>query len=181
MHGPRSASPEGVTRFRSPLRSRRRSWGIGTTRPIAYVTLKSRRGHSARSANLSADRIDTSLTLLNTAASLLRSGGDFTPLLRMVSRAPLLSPGESSLLLFLTHLLESAMSKSLKLIVASFMLAVVAISSGCYSYGGVAAPDENTVVVSRNSAFLSFIFPREMYVCKVTDKGLRNCSAQESP
>lgn len=73
------------------------------------------------------------------------------------------------------------MSKSLKLVIASFLLAATALGSGCYAYSGVAAPDGETVVVARNSAFLTFIFPREMFVCKVTDKGLRNCSSLESP
>lgn len=73
------------------------------------------------------------------------------------------------------------MSKSLKLVVVSLLLVVTAVMSGCYAYSGVAAPSEDTVVVTRNSAFLTFIFPREVFVCQVTDEGLSQCSSNESP
>jgi hypothetical protein len=73
------------------------------------------------------------------------------------------------------------MSKPLKLVVVALLLIVTSVMSGCYAYSGVASPSENTVVVTRNSAFLTFIFPREVFVCQVTAKGLSQCSSNESP
>ena len=73
------------------------------------------------------------------------------------------------------------MSKNLKVAIAVFLLAMSSIGTGCYSYGALAAPSENTVVVARNSSFLTFIFPRGIYVCQVAADGLSNCTEGESP
>ncbi len=70
------------------------------------------------------------------------------------------------------------MKQSTKLLFA-LMLAISALASAC-AYGGVAAVNENTVVILRNDAFL-FGLLREAYVCKVSDQGLVSCQVGVSP
>jgi len=50
--------------------------------------------------------------------------------------------------------------------------------TGC-AYGGLAASGTN-VVIARNDSFLFGIL-RKVFVCKVTDAGVANCNASESP
>jgi len=70
------------------------------------------------------------------------------------------------------------MSK-VKVVVAAIMLAAMALASGC-SYAGVAAVDEDTVVITKNDSFL-FGALRAVYVCQVTDAGVTNCGNKEAP
>lgn len=73
------------------------------------------------------------------------------------------------------------MSTTRKVFLALFLTlaAFSAVGSGCY-YGGVAAVNENTVVILRNDSFL-FGLLREVYVCKVSDQGLVSCAVGTSP
>ena len=57
-------------------------------------------------------------------------------------------------------------------------LAVLATSSGCM-YAGVAASGE-AAIIARNDMFL-FGALRRVYVCQITERGLANCSAGETP
>jgi len=70
------------------------------------------------------------------------------------------------------------MSKWKMFAVALFVTALGAVSA-C-SYAGVAAVDEDTVVVTKNNAFL-FGLLNKVYVCQVTDSGITNCSKRDSP
>ena len=61
-------------------------------------------------------------------------------------------------------------------------LAALVISgtlAGC-AYGGVAAVGDSKVVVTRNDLFLFGVL-RKVFVCKVTDAGLTDCSSAEAP
>jgi hypothetical protein len=56
---------------------------------------------------------------------------------------------------------------------------VLGTMSGCSSYAGAAASGDKVVVAS-NNGFLFGVF-RKVYVCKVTEKGLASCGANENP
>jgi hypothetical protein len=60
------------------------------------------------------------------------------------------------------------------------LMALVAagILSGC-GYAGVAASGDK-VVIARNDGFL-FGALRKVYVCKITDAGVTDCQATDSP
>lgn len=60
------------------------------------------------------------------------------------------------------------------------LIALVAagILSGC-GYAGVAASGDK-VVIARNDGFL-FGALRKVYVCKITDAGVTECQAADSP
>jgi len=55
----------------------------------------------------------------------------------------------------------------------------VAMGTGCTSYAGAAGVGDKVVIAS-NNGFLGGIF-RKVYVCKVTDNGLTNCSHNQNP
>ncbi len=57
-------------------------------------------------------------------------------------------------------------------------LAVATALSGC-AYGGIAT-DGNRAIVAKNNA-LFFGLLNKIYVCEVTDAGLRNCSDSANP
>ena len=71
------------------------------------------------------------------------------------------------------------MTLKAKAVFITLLMALCAVAAGC-SYGGVAAVNENTVVVLKNNAFLFGIF-NEVYVCKVSDGGLTSCATNHSP
>jgi len=63
----------------------------------------------------------------------------------------------------------------------ALVLAASALGSaltGC-GYGGIATAGDK-VVITRNDGFL-FGALRKVFVCKVSDAGVANCSAAESP
>ncbi len=64
------------------------------------------------------------------------------------------------------------------LVLSCMFSALGATSIGC-SYAGAAASG-NSVVVLRNDFFLAGLL-RKAYVCKITDAGLDNCQATQSP
>jgi hypothetical protein len=66
--------------------------------------------------------------------------------------------------------------KMVKMLAAAAVLA--GTLSGC-AYSGVAASGDK-VIVARNDAFL-FGLLRKVYVCKVTETGLTQCSSGEAP
>jgi len=68
------------------------------------------------------------------------------------------------------------MKKTFGLLVSAALMS--GVLAGC-SYGAAVASGDK-VVVLRNDAFL-FGALRKAYVCKVTDKGLADCSDNESP
>lgn len=78
----------------------------------------------------------------------------------------------------MSHAIES--TKPLSGWRSLFALALVACGalSGC-GYGGVATAGERVIVV-RNDYFL-FGALRTVYVCQVTDMGLKNCEEGEAP
>jgi hypothetical protein len=65
------------------------------------------------------------------------------------------------------------MKNVIALVVAAGLL------GGC-TYGGVAVTPNGYAVVAKSNAFLFGAFNR-VFVCKVTDGGLTQCSAMENP
>jgi hypothetical protein len=68
------------------------------------------------------------------------------------------------------------MKLSIALVLAASMLGSTLVGCG---YGGVAATGDK-VVITRNDGFL-FGALRKVFVCKVTDGGVANCAAADSP
>jgi len=71
------------------------------------------------------------------------------------------------------------MSTKLKLFFVGLLLTMAAMASAC-SYAGVAATDDETVVIAKNNSFLFGIL-NSVHVCKVSDSGLSNCSSGAAP
>lgn len=67
----------------------------------------------------------------------------------------------------------------LKFTIAACLFASTAALGGC-AYGGVAAVDDDTVVILRNNGFL-FGLLRSVHVCQVSDSGLTNCATSDRP
>ena len=67
----------------------------------------------------------------------------------------------------------------LKFTIAACLFGSAAAVGGC-AYGGVAAVDDDTVVIVRNDAFL-FGLLRSVHVCQVADTGLTSCQSDEKP
>lgn len=70
------------------------------------------------------------------------------------------------------------MSK-VKYAIAALLLFAAAMGTAC-SYAGATAVDKDTVVITKNNAFL-FGLLNSVHVCDVTDAGLENCSSNAAP
>jgi hypothetical protein len=71
------------------------------------------------------------------------------------------------------------MMSKVKYAIAGILLFAAAMGSAC-SYAGATAVDKDTVVITKNNAFL-FGLLNQVYVCQVSDSGLQNCSSNVSP
>lgn len=69
--------------------------------------------------------------------------------------------------------------RNVKVLVLGLFVAGSALAAGC-AYGGIAAVDNNTVVITRNDGFL-FGALRKVYVCQVSDAGLTACADRVAP
>ena len=66
--------------------------------------------------------------------------------------------------------------KKISILVIGLLLSA---ALGACAYSGVAASGDK-VVITRNDLFL-FGALRKVYVCQITDNGVSNCQANESP
>ncbi len=67
------------------------------------------------------------------------------------------------------------MTRQLCTVIVGLLVALVA--SAC-TYGGAAAVDEDTVVITKTSLFGLIT---NVHVCQVTDQGLTDCSQRDTP